>query len=510
MEIPHRLLLAQFNVLATLLAAAVLTACGGGADSSSGTPAPPAPTASQLSIRVNPFGTRLGAALATQPIVEVQDASGRLFTTGSVAVTAAIATGGGTLSGTTTVNSVAGVATFTDLSISGSAGDRTLVFSAPGLASVHSPTFTLAASTPATLRVVTPPPSTAQATLALSPQPVVVVLDAAGNPITTPTTVTASIVSGTATIFAGSTATTQGDGTATFSGLTLGALNGNVGAASLRFAASTTAFADNAVTLGCFLQPITVGQTISAKLTTADCAFTGFTSYYKQYSFSVAATTAVELTETGALQAYPHFQSQVSSWNWGFISGTAGQGEAIKGLLPAGQYRVAASAANIGEVGDFTLSLATAGMDVGCEDVIAFGTLSLTQQLQTTDCKFAGTSQFYDDFAVGLAPGASVTATVSGSSFTPFVGVLIDTSYAAFQNGSNTATTTYQNNGATGILVDVIVSSTTSSALRTGAYALALTVTTPAGTTAAPNRAAGRRMPLARAAHRASVRRPPM
>lgn len=491
----------------TLLALAA-NACGGSSDSGTASPPAPQPTASQLAIRVNPFGTRLSAALATQPIVEVQDASGKLFTSGSVPVTAAIASGGGTLNGTATVNSVAGVATFTDLSIAGSAGDRTLVFSAPGLSSAHSSTFTLSAATPATLRVVTPPPTTAQATLALSPQPVVLVLDDAGKPIATPTTVTASITSGNATIFGGATATTGSDGTATFSGLTLGALNGTVGLATLRIAANTAASADNSIALGCFLQPITVGQTIAGKLTTADCAFTGFASYYKQYSFSLATTTAVELTETGALQAYPHFQSQISSWNWGFVSSVAGQGEAIKGLLPAGQYRVAASAANIGETGDFTLALANASMDVGCEDVIAFGTLSLTEQLQTTDCKFSGTSQFYDDFVVGLAPGASVTATVTGSSFVPFVGVSIDTSYVAFQNGTSTATTTYQNNSATGILADVVVSSTTASAARTGSYALALTVTTPAGTSAPLDRAAGRGT-TTRTSRRLTVRRPP-
>ena len=52
-------------------------------------------------------------------------------------MTAALASGSGTLSGTTTVNAVNGVATFTDLMIAGS-GAHTIAFTAASLASATS------------------------------------------------------------------------------------------------------------------------------------------------------------------------------------------------------------------------------------------------------------------------------------------------------------------------------------------------------------------------------------
>lgn len=102
---------------------------------------PGAPAA--LAIRTQPVGATIGSPLSTQAVVEVRDLAGNLVPSATATVTAAIASGGGTLGGTTTVVAAGGVAAFTDLSISGVAGDRTLSFSAPGLASVTSAAFTM-------------------------------------------------------------------------------------------------------------------------------------------------------------------------------------------------------------------------------------------------------------------------------------------------------------------------------------------------------------------------------
>jgi hypothetical protein len=71
--------------------------------------------------------------------------NGNLVTTSTVAVTVAIASGGGALTGTTTVNAVAGVATFSNLSVTGADGNRTLSFTAPGLLTTTSATLTMTA-----------------------------------------------------------------------------------------------------------------------------------------------------------------------------------------------------------------------------------------------------------------------------------------------------------------------------------------------------------------------------
>ena len=73
-----------------------------------------------------------GVALTVQPTVQLEDSAGNIVVLAGVPVTASIATGGGTIGGTVTVNSdVAGLAAFADLSLSGIAGAVTLKFAAP-------------------------------------------------------------------------------------------------------------------------------------------------------------------------------------------------------------------------------------------------------------------------------------------------------------------------------------------------------------------------------------------
>jgi len=99
--------------------------------------APPTPV---LSVAQQPSPTAtLGVPFAQQPIIQLQDGAGGNLTTTGVSVSVAIASGGGTLSGTTTVQTNAqGQAGFTDLSISGDSGKRTLVFTSSGFTSATS------------------------------------------------------------------------------------------------------------------------------------------------------------------------------------------------------------------------------------------------------------------------------------------------------------------------------------------------------------------------------------
>jgi hypothetical protein len=75
-----------------------------------------ASTPTQLAFATDPAGVTSGAVMSTQPVVRAVDASGNLDTSFTEDVTISIASGAGTLAGTTTVVAVAGVASFTDLS----------------------------------------------------------------------------------------------------------------------------------------------------------------------------------------------------------------------------------------------------------------------------------------------------------------------------------------------------------------------------------------------------------
>ena len=194
--------------------------------------------ATQLAITTQPSSTtESGVAFGTQPAVQLQDASGNPVSQAGVTVTAAIASGGGTLGGTTTATTNAsGVATFTDLSITGTLGDRTLSFSAAGLTGVTSGTVSVTAGAATQLTITTQPSDSVQSGAAFPRQPAVQLRDASGNPVSQAgVTVTAAIASGGGTLGGTTTATTNASGVATFTDLSI---TGTVGNRTLSFSAA--------------------------------------------------------------------------------------------------------------------------------------------------------------------------------------------------------------------------------------------------------------------------------
>lgn len=108
----------------------------------------PAPVATKLAVVTQPSATAVnGQPLAQQPAIQLQDASGTPVAQTGVIITSAIASGGGTLSGTTTATTNAsGTATFSNLAITGS-GAQTLRFTASNLTPATSSSITVSAAT---------------------------------------------------------------------------------------------------------------------------------------------------------------------------------------------------------------------------------------------------------------------------------------------------------------------------------------------------------------------------
>jgi len=164
-----------------------------GADFAVGTPAPRnstspthscgVPAADTLAFSVQPVGAIAGSPFGTQPVVTAQTAGGATDEAFTGSVTLSIKTGpaGAALSGTITTAAVAGVATFTNLSISKAAGGYVLTAAAPGVASADSAAFAVAPGAPSQL-AFTVQPSSASSNVAISPAPSVGALDAFGNP----------------------------------------------------------------------------------------------------------------------------------------------------------------------------------------------------------------------------------------------------------------------------------------------------------------------------------------
>ena len=173
--------------------------------------------ASKAMITTEPSGAVNGVALTTQPVIRVTDASGNTVTTSTVNVVASIASGSGTLSGTTTVAAVNGVATFTNLVITGT-GSHTLIFTPAALTAVTSGTFSVTAPpVPTKVAITRASIGTAYGT-AFTTQPEVTIQDVSGNTVTNSSAVVTATISAGGTLV-GTTTATASSGVATFSNL---------------------------------------------------------------------------------------------------------------------------------------------------------------------------------------------------------------------------------------------------------------------------------------------------
>src|SRR5436190_2184361 len=120
-----------------------------------------APPATNLAFTTQPQSTRAGQPM---PVVwfAARRASGLVVTgfTGLITVALGANPGGGTLAGTTSVNAVSGVATFSTLSINNAGNGYTLLASASGLTGTTSASFNITAPPATNLAFTTQPQST--------------------------------------------------------------------------------------------------------------------------------------------------------------------------------------------------------------------------------------------------------------------------------------------------------------------------------------------------------------
>jgi hypothetical protein len=206
---------------------------------------PPPPVATSLRVVTQPAGALSGVAFTTQPVVEILDQYGARLVTATTQVTAARGLGTGTLGGTLVVAAVGGVATFTNISLTG-AGVHSIAFSAAGLAGVSSESFTIGGGSVATNLVITTQPSGAVVGADLTTQPVVEVRASSGALVTGSTAqVTATVASANgAGSLTGATTVTAVNGVARFTNLRMNA--GAGGVTTLNFASTALSSATSA------------------------------------------------------------------------------------------------------------------------------------------------------------------------------------------------------------------------------------------------------------------------
>src|SRR5207245_883694 len=187
----------------------------------------------------------VGTTLPTPLAVRVADQFNNPVA--GVPVTWTPASGSGSANPPTSTSNASGIAS-TAWTLGTAAGTQTVQATGAGSPVTFSATATAGAATQ--LTITTQPPATAASGAAFTPQPVIQVRDAAGNPVGgAGVPVTAVIASGPAgATLTNATAATVGSGAATFGGL---AISGSAGSYTLRFeSGGLTPAPSGTITLG--------------------------------------------------------------------------------------------------------------------------------------------------------------------------------------------------------------------------------------------------------------------
>jgi YVTN family beta-propeller protein len=185
--------------------------------------------AAKLVITTQPTSAVSGAPISPALQVALQDAAGNTATSDSRPVSVAFAAGtgpsGATLGGTRTVNAVAGVATFSTLTIDKAGSGFALTATASSVSDATSSTFIVTAGAPATITINVGDNQTAVAGSAVVTPPSVTLTDANGN-VVSGATVTFAVASGGGSV-TGGTQTTNALGVATVGSWTMGTAGTN-------------------------------------------------------------------------------------------------------------------------------------------------------------------------------------------------------------------------------------------------------------------------------------------
>jgi hypothetical protein len=182
---------------------------------------PQAVTATKLEFTTRPASSYIPNMPFTVKVM-LEDASGGVVASNNSAVTLTLSggTAGAILTGTTTVAASSGVATFTGLSVNTAGTAYTLTAADGTLTSATSSAFNITAA-PSKL-TFSQQPTNATGGVSIAPAIVVHVADASSNPVAgDPITLSIAANPGSSTLSGGSTVSTNSNGNATFSAVSL-------------------------------------------------------------------------------------------------------------------------------------------------------------------------------------------------------------------------------------------------------------------------------------------------
>ena len=359
--------------------------------------------ATRLVFTVPPSDAPAGAAITPAVQVTARDAFGNTATgfTGNVTVAIGTNPGGGTLGGTATHAAVAGVATFSGLTIDKAGTGYTLTAAAgAGLTTGTSSPFSVTAATAGKLVLSTQPSTTAQSGVPLLRQPVVQIQDANGNPVSQAGVVVSALATPSGGTLTSGSATSDANGRATFSGL---ALSGPTGGYTLTFTAPT-------------LAPVTSGGITLAAGPAAQLVVVTEPSAGAQNGVAFAQQPVLQLRD-GA--GNPVSQAGVTvtatiATGTGSLGGTASASSNASGVATFANLSLS------GPAGSYTLSFGATGVIPATSAPITLGAGAATQLTLTTQPSAAAQSgvAFAQQPVVQLRDGAGNAVSQAGVTVT--------------------------------------------------------------------------------------------
>ena len=327
-----------------------------------------------------------------------------------------------------------------------------------------------------------PPSTTAETLVSLASQPQIQAVGADFGVVKKAgIVVTADIESGDAIVVDGATATTDAEGIAHFSNLTLGAASETGGAISVRFSAPGLTPVSAPVQLTCAVTPLTLGVTATGTIAAGDCARTDDHERYKLFSLDAPAGTKALLVADTSTAFLPTtgLSSGGDATNGLVGSAVSGQtGVALRFLVPPGAQRITAGAAQLNATGAFRLRVTAAPEEVASECYVLFTHPLSTNQTLSTNC--ATSNRISESYYFNLRGGATANIIVASSAFTPSIELRQyspDASVASNVATGTTATISYTNTDASARLYYLVVSSPDGTG--TGSYTVQSTLTIP-------------------------------
>lgn len=413
----------------------------------------------------------VGTAVSLPPSVRVDDQEGRPMP--GVAVTFAVAAGGGTLTGAAATTGADGRATVGSWTLGPAGGQNVVTATAAGLAPVQ---FLALGQVATTVTAVSPTSQSAPVNTAVAQRPSVRVNDQTGQPMAG-VQVTFAVTAGGGTV-TGATATTGAAGIATVGSWTLGPAAGqNTLTASVAGVPPVTFNATGTVGDPCTTSvTYTLGSTVNGSLSTTDCRLsTG--EYLDFYDTTLPSAQAVSFNMNS---------TQVNSWlelydAAGNLVGFNDNGSAstnnaaLRVFAPSGSYFLAASSLAAGETGAYELASGGITGNNNCAMYWVVPGVTIAGTVATTDCNSDG--YLSDTYLVILRPGQTLTVRMQSTAVDSYLG-LYDINGNLVKSdddgaGGNNAllTHTYTGTGTTLFFIDA----GTYDRGETGAYTLTVT-----------------------------------